>query len=356
MEVLLSQNEAMNSSSPSASSRQSLIQSGANAWDDFVRRQPNGHLLQLSGWGELKSQFGWDYEIVALASSTGIEAGAMALLRPLPFGGGKLAYVPMGGYVVEPSLFPALCMAIRRDTGAAFLKLEPGHNTALTEADLADEGFRRSPQSIQPPTTIIIDISGDESAIMQRMNQGTRRKIRKSRSSGIVYREGDRSDVQQFSRLLQQTGERNAFGVHSVDYFEAIYDQFIPQYGALLLATYDDDLLAAIMVFALGDSAWYLYGASSRTQSNLYATYGIQWAGIEWAKLRGCRHYDLWGVPDYDEATLEAQFKDRRDGLWGVYGFKRGWGGELRRTLGTWDLAWNPLVYAAYRAALKLRR
>ena len=48
--------------------------------------------------------------------------------------------------------------------------------------------------------------------------------------------------------------------------------------------------------------------------------------------------------------------RDRKDGLWGVYGFKRGWGGEVRRSLGTWDLAWNPLVYAAYRAALKLRR
>ena len=187
------------------------------------------------------------------------------------------------------------------------------------------------------------------------MNQGTRRKIRKSLKNDIVYRQGDRADVADFARLIGQTGERNAFGVHSEAYFEAVFDLFLPQNGALLLAEHEGDLLAAIMVFALGDTAWYLYGASSRAKGNLYATYGIQWAAIQWAKGRACRYYDLWGVPDYDEATLESEFKERTDGLWGVYGFKRGWGGELRRSMGAWDLAWNPLIYAAYRAALKIR-
>ena len=334
----------------------SVRQPSATEWDDYVRARPDGHLLQLPRWGELKAQFGWESRIVALLNEAGIQAGALVLLQDLPFGAGKLAYVPMGAYASQPALYPQLWRAIRRETGAAILKLEPGHGTDLTADELASAGFRPSPQSIQPPTTIIVDISGDESEIMGRMNQGTRRKIRKSRSGPVVYQDGDRSDLPRFSRLMRETGERNAFGVHSADYYETVYDQFMPEDGALLLARQDDELLAAIMVFALGDSAWYLFGASSRTQGNLYATYGIQWAAIEWARRRGCRYYDLWGVPDFDEATLEAQFKDRKDGLWGVYGFKRGWGGVVRRSLGTWDLAWNPLIYAAYRAALKLRR
>ena len=353
MDMMLPQNEPVTASE---STHLFVSQPNATAWDSFVRSQPNGHLLQLAGWGELKSQFGWKSRIIALSNEQGIQAGALALLQSLPLGAGKLAYVPMGGYATEPSLYPRLWTAIRRETGAAFLKLEPDHGAVIADADLQDAGFQRSPQSIQPPTTIIIDISGDDNSIRKRMNQGTRRKIRKSRSSEIVYREGDRGDLRHFSSLMRQTGERNAFGVHSAGYFEAVYDLFIPEYGALLLAWREHDLLAAIMVFALGDTAWYLYGASSRAHSNLYATYGIQWAAIEWAKQRGCRFYDLWGIPDFDEAALEAQFKDRKDGLWGVYGFKRGWGGEVRRTLGTWDLAWNPLIYAAYRTALRLRR
>ena len=356
MRIKLSQNETMIPRSVSSAQLLSVSQPSATDWDDYVRAQPNGHLLQLSRWGALKAQFGWDSRIIALSNDEGIQAGALTLLQDLPLGAGRLAYVPMGAYACDPSIYPQLWRAIRRETGAAILKLEPGHGTDLTADELVRAGFRPSSQSIQPPTTIIIDISGDDSAIMRRMNQGTRRKIRKSRSGQIAYQEGDRGDLPKFSRLMQETGERNEFGVHNAGYFEAVYDLFMPADGALLLARHGGDLLAAIMVFALGDSAWYLYGASSRTQANLNATYGIQWSAIEWARRRGCRFYDLWGVPDFDEAALEAQFKSRKDGLWGVYGFKRGWGGEVRRSLGTWDLAWNPLVYAAYRAALKMRR
>ena len=346
----------MTAPSTSEPTRLRVSQPGTLTWDNYVHAQPNGHLLQLSQWGTLKAQFGWESRVIALCNDQGIQAGAQVLLQDLPLSAGKLAYLPMGGYATERALYPLLWKAIRRETGAAFLKLEPGLGSAIAESELSRAGFQPSPQSIQPATTIVIDISGDDSAILQRMNQGTRRKIRKSRSGQIVYRQGNRGDLPQFNSLMLQTGERNDFGVHSLDYYEAVYDLFMPRYGTLLLATIDDELLAAILVFALGETAWYLYGASTRSQGNLYATYGIQWAAIEWAKQRGCCYYDLWGVPDHDADALEAQFKHRTDGLWGVYGFKRGWGGEVQRSLGTWDLAWNPLIYAAYRAALKLRR
>jgi peptidoglycan pentaglycine glycine transferase (the first glycine) len=86
------------------------------------------------------------------------------------------------------------------------------------------------------------------------------------------------------------------------------------------------------------------------------ATYGVQWEAIKWAKERGCRYYDMWGVPDAEPDVLEAEFKDRNDGLWGVYGFKRGWGGEVVRSAGAWDKPYNPIIYAAYRTVLNLRK
>lgn len=324
-------------------------------WDRFVRAQPRAHLLQLSAWGALKSQFGWDSQIVALGTSEEIQAGALILSKRLPLGLGKMAYAPMAGFPPNPAHYPRLWDMVRRATGAAFIKIEPGHFPPGTASKLGRLGFRQSPQTIQPPRTIVIDIAAADQTIMRRMNQGTRRKIRKSLKSGIDFDQGARADVSAFSRLMAQTGERKAFGVHSEAYFEQVFELLLPTYGALLMARHEGDLLAAVMVFALGETAWYLYGASARGKSNLYASYGIQWAAIQWAKQRGCRYYDLWGVPDYDEAALEAGFKTRGDGLWGVYGFKRGWGGQLRRSLGAWDKAYNPIVYAAYRAALSLK-
>lgn len=331
-----------------------LIQPSAGGWDRFVRAQPRAHLLQLSAWGALKSQFGWGAQIVALGTGEAIQAGALVLLKRLPLRLGRMAYVPMGGFAADPALFPLLWEAVGRETGAVFIKLEPGCFPPGTAPDLPRMGFRKSPQTIQPPRSIVIDIAGADETILGRMNQGTRRKIRKSLKSDIEIVEGAPADIKAFSRLMTRTGERNAFGVHSEAYFDKVFESLLPEYGTLLLARHEGDLLAAIMVFALGNTAWYLYGASSRGKSNLYATYGIQWAAIQWARKRGCYYYDLWGVPDHDEATLEAQFKDRGDGLWGVYGFKRGWGGEVRRSLGAWDKALNPLVYAAYRAAIRL--
>jgi len=333
-----------------------LIQPTAADWDRFVCAQPRAHLLQLSAWGALKSQFGWGAQIVALGTGEAIQAGAVILLKPLPMGLGKMAYVPMGGFAADPSYYPLLWDAVGRETGAAFIKLEPGHFPPDTAPDLTRMGFQLSPQTIQPPRTIVIDIAEADEALLGRMNQSTRRKIRKSLKSDIEFTEGERADIRAFSRLMTQTGERNAFGVHSEAYFDTVFELFMPARGTLLLARHEGDLLAAIMVFALGETAWYLYGASARVKSNFYATYGIQWAAIQWAKKRGCHYYDLWGVPDHDEAALEAQFKDRGDGLWGVYGFKRGWGGEVRRSLGAWDKVRNPFLYAAYRAALRLMR
>lgn len=78
-------------------------------------------------------------------------------------------------------------------------------------------------------------------------------------------------------------------------------------------------------------------------------TYAVQWAAMRWAKARGCTTYDLWGVPDEPEETLERHFTERNEGLWGVYRFKRGFGGQVVRTVGTADRVYNKLVYRLYR-------
>ena len=221
--------ESMTHSSQQDKSPVIVTQPSADAWDDFVRTQRRGHLLQLSRWGELKSRFGWEAQTVALCQAGVIQAGALVLLKQLPLRVGKMAYIPMGGYAEDRSLYPRLWEAIKSKTKAAFLKIEPGHFCAGSELDLASAGFEPSPQAIQPATTIIIDISGDQDSIMRRMNQGTRRKIRKSLKSDIEYVEGDGGDLPAFNRLMQRTGARNAFGVHSAAYFEAVHDLFMPQ-------------------------------------------------------------------------------------------------------------------------------
>ncbi|MDX2140599.1 MAG: peptidoglycan bridge formation glycyltransferase FemA/FemB family protein [Chloroflexota bacterium] len=336
-------------------------------WDAFVRQHPRAHALQLSAWGALKHAYGWEVERVALAQDGQIIAGAQLLFRRLPLRLGTMAYLGMGPLLPplpsekEPedkgtnALWAAIHACARRHR-AVFLKCEPGiYAPDEIQPDMTDFGFRPALQSVQPPRTIVIDITGSDEEILGRMNQGTRRKIRQSQKNDVRYSEGTRADVAKFNSIMQTTGERNDFGVHTPDYYERAYDLFVPHDAALLLAEHEGDVLAGVMVFAVGTQAWYLYGASSSVKRNLMASYGAQWAAIQWAKARGCTRYDLWGIPDEEEATLEAQFEQRADGLWGVYGFKRGWGGSVMRSVGAWDYVYNPIIYAAYRAAVKYR-
>jgi lipid II:glycine glycyltransferase (peptidoglycan interpeptide bridge formation enzyme) len=78
-------------------------------------------------------------------------------------------------------------------------------------------------------------------------------------------------------------------------------------------------------------------------------TYLLQWEAMRWARRRGAIWYDLWGIPDASPEELEAGFEHRSDGLWGVYRFKRGFGGQWLRTPGAWEASLRPMLYRAYR-------
>ena len=183
---------------------------------------------------------------------------------------------------------------------------------------------------------------------MAAMKQKTRYNIRLAGRKGVVVRQGTEADLPMFYRLSQVTSTRDGFGIHSLAYYQAAFRLFSPEQCVLLIAEYENDPLAALMAFSFGQRAYYFYGASVNSHRNLMPTYLIQWAAIRWAKQQGCTWYDLWGIPDEDPATLDAEFSTRNDGLWGVYRFKRGFGGQVVRSVGANDYIYNPVLYKLY--------
>ena len=179
------------------------------------------------------------------------------------------------------------------------------------------------------------------------MKPKCRYNIRLAEKKGITVRAWD--DIPAFHEMMTVTGGRDKFGVHSQEYYQRAYELFHPKGTCeLLVAEFEGKPLASLMVFANGKRAWYVYGASNDQERNRMPTYLLQWEAIRWAKARGCDEYDLWGVPDENEEALEAQFESRHDGLWGVYRFKRGFGGEVKRAAQAADRVYNPLLYWLY--------
>lgn len=319
-------------------------------WNQWLANFPEAHFLQQGEWGALKADFGW--QPVRLVSG---KAGAQILFRPLPLGF-SLAYIPKGPVGADwAALWPeidALCRARR----AVFLKVEPDawEEDFDQQALLEDYGFQQSAHVLQPLRTAVIDIAGEEDQILARMKQKTRYNIRLAgRKEVVVHPTGD---LGAFSALMDITGERDAFGVHSPAYYRRVYELFHPLgMCELLIASYQDQPLAGIMVFASGNRSWYLYGASNNLERNRMPAYLVQWEAIRWAREKGCTSYDLWGVPDADPDALEAEFMQRSDGLWGVYRFKRGFGGQIRRAAGAWDKVYNRVAYLAYQMLIARR-
>ncbi len=311
-------------------------------WERFLADHPDAHVLQTAAWGELKAAFGW--RPVRVQAGTG---GVQILFRQLPLGL-TVGYVPKGpvgsGW---QALWPEV-EEVCRQQHAIFLKVEPDSwgEQPFSAGDGLAGALPADP--IQPRRTVEVSLAGSPEDWLSRMRQKTRYNVRLAEKKEVVVKEN--ADVAGFYNLMQETGNRDQFGVHSLAYYQRAYDLFASQ-GActLLTAEYRGKPLASVMVFAHGRRAWYFYGASGNDERNRMPAYLVQFEAMRWATARGCRVYDMWGIPDVDEEELEKQFSGREDGLWGVYRFKRGFGGTVRRSSGAWDKVFQPMLYKAYR-------
>lgn len=331
-------------------------------WDAFVAASPDGHLMQSSSWGILKARFGWDVERLILMDGDAIVAGAQVLYRHLPLNLSRLAYVPMGPVVnwENEEQVNALLVALKRTVrrrGAFCVKLEPAIlKSPDREVRLISRGFHPSPQTVQWRSTILIDLNCTEEEILAQFNKKHRQKIHKAVREGIVIRPGTIADLPAFRMLMDETAERKVFAVYPLEYYQANYDLFTSQgVGKFLLAIYQDTILAGIMVFILGTKAYCMYAASSNAHRELMPTYLLHWEGIRWAHTQGCASYDYCGIPDEVGQDPDShKHEDRHDGLWGVYRFKRGFGGQVVRYMDTHDQVYRRTLYFLYNRAIDL--
>ena len=326
--------------------------SSAIEWEQFIEEKyPNAHLLQTAAWGKLKASFGWSPSYIRDG-----EAGAMILFRRLPLGY-SIAYIPRGPIgQTDWNRFWGQVDQYCQQQRAAFLRVEPEiwQPATETQIDTYLPGFIHSEQTVQPPNTIKVQLQASEDDILMAMKSKTRYNIRLAERKDVLVRQS--TDIGAFHQMMLTTGQRDEFGIHTQKYYQRAHDLFAPQGGCvLLMAEYHGQPLAGLMAFKHGETAWYFYGASSDVERNRMPTYLLQWEAMRWAKKGGCKVYDLWGVPDYPENELEKSFTERSEGLWGVYRFKRGFGGEICRTIGAWDRVYHKGLYQLYQFWTKFR-
>jgi lipid II:glycine glycyltransferase (peptidoglycan interpeptide bridge formation enzyme) len=314
-------------------------------WNEFLTGQPDAHILQSGEWGELKSAFGWE---AVRVEKNGL--GAQILFRRLPLGL-TFAYIPKGPVGTSSTQtntqFWADVDTLCQKKHAVFLKMEQDGWEGDPGSSIQHDAFLSSPQHIQPRTTLVVDLRGSEEDVFNRMKPKARYNIRLAGRKDVLVHPSDNMDA--FYRIMGVTSQREEFNVHSLEYYRRAYALFYPKgMCELFVADFQGQTLAAVMAFAYGKNAYYFYGASGDVERNRKPTYPLQWETIRWAQAKGCTEYDMWGIPDEATDVDDDEAEAREDGLWGVYRFKRGFGGSIKRAHQTLDRVYNPLLYKFY--------
>ncbi|MBI4779588.1 peptidoglycan bridge formation glycyltransferase FemA/FemB family protein [Candidatus Falkowbacteria bacterium] len=195
---------------------------------------------------------------------------------------------------------------------------------------------------VQPSQTLILDLTKSEGEILRSMRQKTRYNIRLAEKKGVKIVEAGANRFEEFWQLLVSTGDRDEFNLHGRNYYQAMLKIMDGSFVKLLFAEYQGKPLAGNLVIFFGDTATYIHGGSSNENREDMAPYALQWQIIKQAKQAGCKYYDFHGI---DEIKWP-----------GVTRFKMGFGGEIIKYPGTFDLVFDPSWYSIYKMVRKIRR
>jgi lipid II:glycine glycyltransferase (peptidoglycan interpeptide bridge formation enzyme) len=334
-------------------------------WNNFlISQEPRGHLLQAYEWGDLKRIIGGRYYPLG-ALEDGRLIGTMMLHEndvPIPLPGLnhlKYLYCSRGPAVESPDS-PALPVLIEhahklaRKTHAVLLRVEPNIADDTPDMDrwiavYRKLGFRTYPHAVHMPRSWVLDIRPDLKDLFAQFKTTWRQNIRVAERKGVTIREARTdADIQAYYDIYKETSERDDFFIHTLDYHKAILNTFGAKGRAVLyIAEHEGDILAARVLICMGKWCWDMYGASSNNKRNLKATYLLQYRCFQWAKEHNCEYFDFRTIP-----TILEPGQD----MWGVYEFKRGFGGFSRLNMPTQDYVYRPLIYKAWTSVVEIRR
>ncbi len=306
-----------------------------SSWDRFCDGHDDGHLLQNSRWGQLKQTTAWQTTAIAVC------------------------YVPRGPLLgdnplINQTLIAAITQFAKRQR-AVLVRYEPNVLTTSKYASSYQKILApaQTSTSTQPQHSIHTAINQPDAALLAQMTKGHRADIKKAERLGVTIRTGhDAAAMAQFVALMQATGARADFAVHSAQYYTDAW-QLFGSLGrsTLLLADYQGQTVAAALILANSTTACYLYGGSAAEAFSCGANHLIQWHAMRWARDLGCHIYDLWGIP---YPSHDAPPDGSEAPMAGLIRFKKGFGGTEVSFLPAYTQVLMPLVYRLIKQRLPI--
>ena len=204
---------------------------------------------------------------------------------------------------LKPEL-PKNTIAIRFDPDVSFTNPEDRDlfNYGMQLITYADKlKIRKNSVDIQPPDSTLVDLTGTEKEILEKMHSKWRYNIRLSERKGVVIHRYLGNDINlsekidKFYELTKITNARDGNASHSKAYYADLIKSSAEEVAAgkdvpvisLYIAEHEGEEIASIMTLFSHDEAIYLYGASSNNKRNLMPNHLLQWTAMKDAKAYG---------------------------------------------------------------------
>ena len=202
-------------------------------------------------------------------------------------------------------------------------------------------------ENVQPRFVYCFDYNGmNEEELMLTFKADYRNRIRKAPKKGVEVKVMGTEALDDFVRIMQETGERDHFSTRPKEYFEKIMN-CMGDDCRLYMAYYEGKAIAGTLAIKWGQNVMkYQYGASSNAHRNVYPNYALQWAMMQWGMECGCKVYDFGGI------SGDCQNPDNPH--YGLWRFKHGFGGYMKEFIGEFDYVINKPIYKLYNLATKV--
>ncbi|MBR3131831.1 peptidoglycan bridge formation glycyltransferase FemA/FemB family protein [Candidatus Saccharibacteria bacterium] len=329
----------------------------------YADQSPYRSFTQTPEIAKYRESEGWTIYYFAVKEKEKILAAAAAFAKPTFLG--KSIYVVPGGPLLDLEdtkltnfFFKHLISFAKTHNGYA-LQISPYYE--LIERDrngeVVENGFHHEKavknlerfkfklcsDASQPRYLFVLDLNNrNAEELFSDFKRNTRNHIRKAEKQGVTIRELQKSELNYFKDITESTSLRRNFSDRPLSYYEKIYDLFHDRDEVkFILAEAEIDgkktPLSAAMFMLYGNEIIYLFSGSDQKYMRDYnAQYLIQWHMIKYAAEHHFKCYNFYGI----QGLPDPSSKD-----YGIYDFKKGFGGRVVELIGTYELPLNTFYY-----------
>jgi serine/alanine adding enzyme len=300
-----------------------LSEESRGLWNNFVSANPHAYVYHLREWGDAvcKTYGLWRWYFGVKMDERIVGVLPIFYIRSMLFGD-KIVSVPFceyGGPLIadfsDESMTEDVLAMLMKNVNELARKLRVGYvefrqPPSLCTSSVSSVGFK----VLQRYVTFRIDLTVGESKAWMNLDGRTRRHVKKALRIGTKIREVDADSLGHYYALYLLTQKNLGSPPHSYSFFRHLNDNFVPK-GLLriLIASYDGNAVAGIMVFCFNDRIYWWNNVLDRRYASLDPTNLLLWHVIRWGMEKGFKVLDLGRTRRNDE---------------GVHHFKTGWGGR----------------------------